>query len=75
MPHVTIKMRAGRSDEQKAALATTLADTIAATLGVESKFVSIAIDDVEGKAWKSDVYDTEIMADPARLYKKPGYSL
>lgn len=74
MPHVALKMIAGRSEETKRRLATELAKTVASVLGCEDGSISVAIFDVEGGAWMTEVFKPEIEANRDRLYKLPGYA-
>lgn len=71
MPHISVKMVAGRTEEQKKALAKALEKTITETLGCENMWVSISIDDYSTVEWQ-DVFKTEIK-DNKSLFKKPEY--
>lgn len=71
MPHISVKMIEGRSDEQKKALAKALEKALTETLGCADMWVSISIDDYNGKQWQ-DVFEKEIK-DNKNLYKKPEY--
>ncbi|MCQ2226928.1 MAG: tautomerase family protein [Bacteroidales bacterium] len=74
MPHVDLKCVVGRSDAQKTECAEKIAKVIAETLGCETSSVSVAIKDINGDDWKSEVWDKQIVPDEKYLYKKPGYS-
>lgn len=74
MPHVIVKMYAGRSEEQKARLADEIVKAVTAALGAPEKSISVAIEDVDPAAWPEAVYRPDILAKPATLYKKPGYN-
>ena len=71
MPHINVKMIEGRSEEQKKALAKALEKALTETLGCGDMWVSISIDDYNGKQWQ-DVFEKEIKASK-NLYKKPEY--
>ena len=73
MPHVTVKLLAGRSDEQKSRLADLVTKAIMAGADCDASAVSVGIEDVQPDRWTPDVYDTDIAGDWDRLYKKPGY--
>jgi 4-oxalocrotonate tautomerase len=73
MPHVVVKMWAGKSEAQKAALAQALVEALKATVGSSDSSISIAIEDVEPEAWMKQVYQPEIAPRMDSLYKKPGY--
>ncbi len=72
MPHVTIKLYAGRSEQQKARLAEGLTRAVTAALGCGEDSVSVAIEDVAPQDWTETVYKTEILGS-THLYKRPGY--
>ena len=74
MPHVVVKMKAGRSEELKQRLADQLARDIVTVLGSPESAVSVAIEDVPADEWVATVSDREIMPNWDRLYKKPGNS-
>lgn len=73
MPHVVVKMKAGRSEELKRRLAEQIAADIVAVLGSKEASVSVAIQDVPPDDWVSQVYEAEIAPSWDTLYKKPGY--
>lgn len=74
MPHVVVKMKAGRPEELKQRLADQIAQTIASVLGSPNSSISVAMEDVPPDDWTSRVYDAEILPNWDRLYKKPGNS-
>jgi 4-oxalocrotonate tautomerase len=73
MPHVIVKLRAGRSDEQKRALAQAVTDAVMSALGSTEDSVSVAIEDIQPSDWRSQVYEPDILGKPEALFKKPGY--
>jgi 4-oxalocrotonate tautomerase len=73
MPHVIVKLYAGRSAGQKQALADAVTRALVSTLGSSEESVSVAIEDVAPERWVEDVYRPDILGQPDRLYKKPGY--
>jgi 4-oxalocrotonate tautomerase len=73
MPHVIVKLYAGRSDEQKRALADAVTQAVISTLGSSEASVSVAIEDVSPERWVEDVYKPDILGHSDTLYKKPGY--
>ena len=70
MPHVHVKTVAGRTEEQKKILAKAVEKALEEAIGVDSKFISIAIDDYTAEQWQ-DVFKDEIAGKD--LYKEPGY--
>ncbi|MGH7159722.1 MAG: tautomerase family protein [Acetobacteraceae bacterium] len=73
MPHVIVKLLAGRTREQKARIAEEITKAVMATTGNGEDAVSVAIEDVERKDWTELVYRPEILAHWETLFKKPGY--
>ena len=73
MPHVNVRMYAGRSEDDKQRLAEAIGQALAQTLGSSERSISVAIEDVEPDVWMAEVYDPEITAKADRLYKRPGY--
>jgi 4-oxalocrotonate tautomerase len=73
MPHVVVKMWAGKSEEQKAALAQAMVEALKATVGSSDSSISVAIEDVVPQDWMSQVYEAEIAPRLESLHKKPGY--
>jgi 4-oxalocrotonate tautomerase len=73
MPHVNVRLYAGRSDEDKARLAEAIGQALMQTLGSSERSISVAIEDVSPDDWMAEVYDPEITAKADRLFKRPGY--
>jgi 4-oxalocrotonate tautomerase len=73
MPHVVVKMLAGRSEEQKARVAEAITHAITSTVNPDPDSVSVSIVDVPREDWTETVYKPEIIGKPETLYKKPGY--
>jgi 4-oxalocrotonate tautomerase len=71
---VIVKMSAGRSKEQKKALAEALTKAVTSTLNYGDESVSVAIEDVAPARWAEDVYKPDIVGNADRIYKKPGYN-
>jgi 4-oxalocrotonate tautomerase len=75
MPHVVVKMWAGKTEEQKQALARAMVEALKATLGSSDSSISVAIEDVAPQDWMQQVYEPEIAPRLQSLHKnkKPGY--
>ncbi len=73
MPHVILKMYAGRTDEQKRRLATALTKAVMSAGGASEDSISVAIEDVAPAEWFPKVYEPEIAGKPELIFKKPGY--
>ena len=73
MPHVLLKLAAGRTDAQKTAIAGALTQALIATAGCTEDEVSVAIDDVDPRHWIETVYKPDILGKRGTLFKQPGY--
>lgn len=73
MPHVSVKLYPGRSEEQKTRLAEEIAKAVMAIAECGEKSVSVSIEDVEPADWEAKVYKPDILDNWEKLYKKPGY--
>lgn len=76
MPHVDIKcFPRDLNDEQKAALATDIADVIIRHLNSKPGSISVALNEVSPEEWKTQVWDTQIAPQAATLIRKPEYEM
>ena len=75
MPHVIVRMYAGRQEAEKKALAEAITEAVTKTLGYGADSVSVGIEDVLPHNWADHVYRPDILDKPSTLYKKPGYAL
>ena len=74
MPHVSIKLYPGRTEEQKKRLSEEIAAALIAIAKCEEKSISVAIEDVQPADWAEKVYKPEILGHWDKLYKQPGYN-
>lgn len=74
MPHVVVKLYAGRSEQQKTRLAEEITKAVTGVLKCEDKSVSVGVEDVAPQDWAERVYKPDILGNPERIYKKPGYN-
>ena len=74
MPHVIVKLYAGRSERQKAKLAAEITTAIMASVNCGEEAVSVGIKDIRPNDWTDKVFKPDIIANWDSLYKKPGYS-
>lgn len=72
MPHVSVHLTAGRSDEVKQALTDALAEAVKKVLGSTDAAVSVAV--VDETDWKT-FHDREILTAGESLLRKPGYEI
>ena len=74
MPHVIVKLVAGRSDQQKTKIAEEVTKAIMATANCSESAVSVRIEDIQSEDWTDKVYKPDILGGSGGLFKKPGYS-
>lgn len=72
MPHISIKMLSGRTNEQKTRVAKAVEAAVCKELFVGSQHVSVAIEDFTAVEWQ-DVYRDEIAGKQSVLFVKPDY--
>ena len=74
MPHIIVKLQPGRSEQQKTRLAEEIVKDVVAIAKCEEKSVSVAIEEIKPEDWAEKVYRPDILNNPEKLYKKPGYN-
>lgn len=75
MPHVIVKLWPGKSEQQKQLLAERITQDVMDVLHYGDESVSVAFEEISSKDWKKKVYEPDIVNQPDKLYKKPGYSM
>lgn len=75
MPHVTIKLYPGKTEEQKIRLTEAITREMMEILGSGANAISVGFEEIASESWKDEVYLPEIKASWDRLYKKPGYEM
>lgn len=65
MPHISIKMYPGRTEEVKKELAVKTRDFLMKEMNMEAKYFSVSIDEVEKDNWQEEVADKIL---PDNLY-------
>jgi 4-oxalocrotonate tautomerase len=73
MPHVIVKLYAGRSEQEKARLADEVARAVQTAIGSAEKSISVAIEDIAPEDWAGKVYGPDIKDKWDTIYRKPGY--
>ena len=73
MPHIVVKLYAGKTDAQKSELTRKLVDVFMNTLGSSEASLSVGIEEYDPKDWKEKVVVPDIEAKLDTLTKKPGY--
>lgn len=75
MPHVIVKLWPGKSEAQKSRLAERIVHDVMDVLNYGDESVSVAFEEISAKDWKEKVYKPDILSQPGKLYKKPGYTM
>lgn len=57
MPHISIKMYPGRSEELKVKLAKSTKEFIMKELEMDEKFISVSVEEIDKENWQSEVVD------------------
>lgn len=73
MPHVNVKLYPGRSDEQKKAFTQSVIEAMQECLGVESKYVTVAFEEISPDDWQEVVVKPELIGKRELLTKEPEY--
>ena len=75
MPHVIVKLWPGKSEAQKSRLTERIARAVMDVLNYGDESVSVAFEEISAKEWKDKVYKPDILSQPEKLYKRPGYTM
>ena len=75
MPHVIVKLWPGKSEAQKKRLADRITQDVMEVLHYGDESVSVAFEEISARDWKEKVYKPDIVSQPDKLYKKPGYTM
>jgi 4-oxalocrotonate tautomerase len=73
MPHVIIKMHAGRSQEMKQRISEAVTKAIMTEAGAREETISVSIQDFAPAEWTEKVYGPDIERGAGELFKRPGY--
>jgi 4-oxalocrotonate tautomerase len=73
MPHVLVKLYAGKSEQQKAKIAEAVTKAVMQSASCAELSVSVSIQDVDPSNWAEEVYKPDILSKRDILYKNPGY--
>jgi 4-oxalocrotonate tautomerase len=73
MPHVIVKLRLGKSEQQKIRPAEDIVKDVMNVLNYGEESVSVVSNEVEPQDWAEKIYDTEIVSNWEKMYKKPAY--
>ena len=75
MPHISVKLWPGKSEQQKEQLASEITESVTRVLNYGDESVSVAFEEVAPKDWAGRVYQPDIMGNEEKLYKKLGYTM
>lgn len=70
MPHISIKMYPGRTEEVKKELAEKTKEFIMEQMNMEEKYISVSVEEYEKEDWKEEVADK---IRPEELYVKANF--
>ena len=74
MPHISVKMHPGRTEQQKTQLTEQIVKDVVSVLNCDEKVVSVTIEEVKPADWAQKVYKPDILENRDKLYKQPGYN-
>ncbi len=74
MPHISVKLYPGRSEQQKVRLAEQIVKDVVSLLKCGEESVSVAIEEIAPEDWVERVYKPDILNKSKQLYKQPGYN-
>ena len=74
VPHVAVKLYAGKSEEEKQRIAEAMTQALKDAIGSTTESVSVSIEDVQPSAWMDEVFEKDIVRNKHLLYKRPGYA-
>ena len=72
MPHISVKMLSGRTEEQKKKVAEAVKDAAMEALGIGDTYVTVSVEDYNNKQWQ-DVFKEEVTDKGEKVYIKPKY--
>ena len=75
MPHVTVKLWPGKSEQEKNRLAEAITKDVMDILRYGEESVSVAMEEVKSEDWFEKVFKPDIQNKWDRLYKKSGYDV
>jgi 4-oxalocrotonate tautomerase len=75
MPHIIVKLWPGKTEQQKRQLAERITKDVVEVLHYGDESVSVAFDEISSREWAEKVYKPDIVNQPEKIYKKPGYSM
>ncbi len=74
MPHIIVKLYAGKSAQQKKNLTEKIVNSVVEVTDCKEAAVSVAIEEFTPHDWAESVYRPDILESQATLLKEPGYN-
>ncbi|HEY9844846.1 MAG TPA: tautomerase family protein [Candidatus Caenarcaniphilales bacterium] len=74
MPHISVKLYPGRSEQQKGRLAEQIVKDVVSILECGEESISVAIEEIKPEDWAEQVYKPDILNNSEKLYQQPGYN-
>lgn len=75
MPHITVKLWPGTSEDRKQQLTDRIVESATEILGLGEESFSVSFVEVSPQDWKEKVYTPEVVENKEHLYKEPGYNM
>ena len=75
MPHIIVKLWPGKTAQQKTRLAREITRDVMDVFHYGEDAVSVSFEEIAPDDWAGKVYRTDILDQPEKLYKKPGYTM
>jgi len=72
MPHISVKMLKGRTEEQKKIAAEKVADALYEAIGCSKDHITVTVEDFTPQEWQQ-VYAEDVAGKQDVLYKKANY--
>ncbi len=72
MPHISLKMLEGRTQEQKIKAAEALKKALADALNMSDHYITVTVEDFNAQQWQ-EVFKEEITDKPENVFVKPNY--
>ena len=75
MPHAIVQLWPGKTEQQKTRLAEAITKDVMNIFNYGEESVSVAMEEIKPRDWAEKVYKPDIVNQPDKLYKKPGYTM
>lgn len=72
MPHVIVKLYAGKTEAQKQQLTQKIVEAVMSALGSSEASISVGVEEFDPKDWQAKVVQSDILGKPETIRKRPG---